>query len=97
MIKITPANVVKTAAQDWKAQYCYDGKWQCGNYKRDAYKLLKKAQTVEEVNQITGSRFYTTFHCDECNEFSSVAVRFTTGEGHKLTLCLDCLNKAVKL
>ena len=101
MIKVNKDNIVQVAAQNWKELYFRDGAWATYTWRNenaeDIYKKLVKAKTANEFDEIVGNGSWTVIHCDECEEFSSEGVVFENNLVGKHTLCLDCLNKAVKL
>ena len=102
MKKVNKDNIVQVAAQNWKDVYFREGAWanhttRSGENAEEMYKKLVKAKTANEFDEIVGNGSWTVIHCDECEEYSSEGVVFENNLVTKHTLCLDCLNKAVKL
>ena len=94
-IQTVRKNILEVAKR-WKEQYK-------NSKDPDKQRILKELEsfwdlskvTEDEIETIIGNRSWTRITCDECNRSVQGAVTFTNGDDHMVTICLNCLNRAV--
>lgn len=102
MIKILKKDKINNIADRWKRAYFLNGKWEYGEDKVDIYNKLLNINPLTEsvINEIIGNKSWTNNVCNECGEDVNVLIQIGQDpdyESATACICLNCLNKAVKL
>lgn len=94
---ITQRDIIKNVYLNWKQQYTDEELKNNPELKqvRNIGKKLKKLNlnkaTKEEIDKIMGNDSWTSVFCDECNEYTDLAVEFSAGRYNTVIICTNCL------
>lgn len=99
-------DLIRGVAERWRLQYEHGGEWKppkSSPYRFDAraiYNALSaldaETATTADVAAIIGNDSWTRLLCRECQSLVSEAVEFEVYD-ETLSVCRDCLRKAVAL
>ena len=92
---ITKEDALKNMVAFYRVQYPANRQLLNGKYTGDIISQLEDEDplTEERAIEIMGNDFWTKNECDECGADVAATVEFNNGS----YVCIDCLNKAVKL
>jgi hypothetical protein len=95
-------------ADRWKEAYCGDGWWRNDTSWRNGissttdreaiYLLIVDANgDAAQINAAIGNDTWTRFHCAECNSWKTSGATFDNWDGGYVTICTECIRKALAL